>query len=511
VSAPGSRAPGSAAGVAGAGTVEPERGAPDRDHGGGGRVIARNIVSRLAAKSAGYLLGFAGSVLLVRYLGVERLGQYQYVTTFASLVGFVASIGLPAVLTRSAARDRGSAGRLLGNVLVLQYGLSFLAFVVVALSGALLNPADVAWPIAILGFGIGLSAAGAPYTAMLNAFEKMHVTSAIDIVAAVLRFALILAAIQLRLDVTGLVAILLVNTLVVLVLAKTGSDRTCVRADRAYDPAVLKRLMVSTLPFGLMTLFAGVYYRIDILMLAKMQGAAAVGVYSAAYKLIDVMMITGASISGVLYPRMAAHAAGSPDALKRLVERSHRYMTALGIPIALVVTTAAPWIIELLFGREFAAAGPVLRILVWATALTLMTMPLVHALNATGREWQWIGVLVLNSVVNVSLNLVLIPAYGIQGAAVSTLACELIALVMALVLTRPVGPVGRLAPIVPVGVAALGMAPSLWYFGEGHPVAAAALAGAAYLVVLHLAGFLSREEERELRRLFAGRGRAEPR
>jgi O-antigen/teichoic acid export membrane protein len=504
VSAPGSRSPGSPAGTAGAGTVEPDRDAPDGDAGGGGRIVARNIVSRLVAKSAGYLLGFAGSVLLVRYLGVERLGRYQYVSTFASLFGFVASIGLPVVLIREAARDRASAGRLLGHVLVLQYGLSFLAFAVVALSGALLNPAGVALPIAIIGIGIGISAAGAPYTAMLNAFEKMHVSSAIDIVAAVLRFALILAAIQLRLDVAGLVAILLVNTLVVLVLAKTGSDRYCVRADRSYDPAVLKRLVVSALPFGLMTLFASVYYRIDILMLEKMQGEAAVGVYSAAYKLIDVLMITGASITGVLYPRMAAHAAGSPGALKRLVERSYRYMTALGIPAALVVTTAAPWIVELLFGQEFAAAGPVLRILVWATALTFMSMPLVHALNATGREWQVIGVLVLNSIVNVALNLVLIPAYGIRGAAISTVACELIALVMALVLTRPIGQVGRLAPIAPVVVAALCMVPPLWYFGERHPVAGAALAGAAYLVVLHLAGFLSREEERELRRLFAG-------
>lgn len=484
------------------GAVEPARGAPDRDPSAGGRIIARNIASRLAAKSAGYAMGFAGSVLLVRYLGVERLGQYQYVSTFASLVGFVASIGLPVVLTREAARDRASAGRLLGNVLVLQYGLSFLAFVVVALSGALLNPADVALPIAIIGIGIGLSAVGAPYTAMLSAFEKMHVSSAIDIVAAVLRFALILAAIQLRLDVAGLVAILLVSTLVVLVLTKTGSDRYCVRADRSYDPAVLKRLMAATVPFGLMILFAGVYYRIDILMLAKMQGDAAVGLYSVAYKLIDVLMITGASITGVLYPRMAAHAAGSPGALQRLVERSHRYMTALGIPAALVVTTAAPWIVELLFGREFAAAGPVLRILVWATALTFMYMPLVHALNATGREWHWIGVLVVNSIVNVTLNLVLIPAYGIQGAAVSTVVCELIALVMALVLVRPIGPVGRLVPIASVIPAALCMTPALWYLGERHPVAAAALAGAAYLAVLHATGFLSREEKLELRRLF---------
>ncbi len=471
----------------------------------GNRVIVRNIVSRLGAKAAGYAFGFVGSVMLVRYLGVERLGQFQYASTFASLFGFLASTGLPTLLTREVARDRAAAGRLLGNVLVLQCGFSVLAFLVLTGSGTLLNPSRLAVPIALVGAGILVSTLGSPFLALLNAFEKMHVSSAIDVAGAVLRVLLIVVAIRLRLDLTGLLALLLVNFVVVFLLTKASSDRYCARAELAIDRGLLKRLLVSTVPFGLMTLFSAVYYRIDIVMLEKMQGDTAVGLYGAAYKLIDVLMITGASVTGALYPRMAAYAAGSPEALERLVERSCRYMAAVGVPLAVLVMTGAPALIELLFGPDFAGSAAVLRILVAATALTFVYMPLVHALNATGHEWQWIGVTVLNSVVNVGLNLVLIPAYGVHGAAVSTVVCELIALLLALALIRRLGPVRRLGSIAPVAVAALCMSVPAWSLADTHPIAGMALAAATYPVALVGAGFLDRQERLELRRLFAGR------
>lgn len=466
-------------------------------------VITRNILSRLGAKFAGYLLGFAASVLLVRYLGVERLGQYNYVSTFASLFGLLAGVGLPILLTRDVARDKPSAGRLLGAALVLQYGFSPLTFVVVAVSGAIFNPTNLAVPIAILGLGVAINALGAPYLAMLNAFEQMHVSSAIEVTSTVLRVGLILTAISLRLDVTGLVALMLLNPVVAFLLTKLASDRYCAPPEHTYEPGLLKRLLVSTLPFALMVVFNNVYYRIDIIMLEKMQGEVAVGTYSAAYKLIDVLMIIGANITGVLYPRMAAQGADAPQALARTIEKSYRYMTGVGIPAGIVVTILAPWIIRVLFGDAFASSALPLRVLVWAITLMFMYMPLAHALNATGREWYWITVLSTNTLINIGLNLVLIPTYSFMGAAVSTVLCELIGLILVAFLVRRMSNVRYLSGLVPVLASSLLLGLPVWYFSDTYRFTGLALGALGYCAALYLVGFFTPEEKLALRQLLA--------
>ena len=466
-------------------------------------IIARNILSRLGAKSIGYVLGFAASILLIRYLGVERLGQYNYASTFASLFGLLAGLGLPILLTREAAHDKSSAGAALGAVLVLQYGLSLLTLLVVVVSGVIFNPPDLALLIAILGLGVAVNALGAPYLAMLNAFEKMHLSSAIEVASTLLRVALIFAAMSLHLDVLELVAILLLNPIVAFFLTKMASDRSCARPHFTYDPARLKGLVLSTVPFALMVVLNNVYYRIDIIMLEKMQGTAAVGVYSAAYKLLDVLMIIGANITGVLYPRMASQAASAPLALEQTIQRSCRYMTALGLPAAVVGTILAPWIIGTLFGEAFGASGPALRILIWAIAPMFVYMPLAHALNATGREWRWIAVLSLNTLLNVALNLFLIPAYSVIGAALSTVLCELIGLILVALLVRRMSNVRYLSGLLPVLTSSVLLGLPIWYFSDTHRFAGLALGALGYSATLYLVGFFTPEEKLALRQFLA--------
>lgn len=468
-------------------------------------IIARNVLSRLAVRIVAYGLGFTSSILLVRYLGVDRLGQFNYASTFASLVGLVANVGLPILLTRDAARDRSAAGKHLGAVLTLHYVLAAVAAVVIAASGALMNPREYALPIAIFGLGIAVNALGAPYLAMLNAFEAIHVSSAIELVNTVLRVVLILAAIQLRLDVASLVALLLASPLVNFVLTRAVSNRYCARPSYAYNRALLPGLLAATIPFGLMVIFNNVYYRIDVIMLEKMKGDAAVGIYTAAYKIIDVLMILGAGAVGVLYPRMAAQAHGAPEALKRMIAASCRYLAALGIPAAVAITILAPWIIRVLFGEAFSAAVAPLAILVWAVAIMLVYMPMAHALNATGREWSWILVLSVNTVVNVGLNLVLIPAHGVIGAAIATVACEIVGFGLVTLFARDIAAI-RLVPVMgPVALAALLMAVPLWYTRDDHVLAGVAVAVPVYGAALYVLGFFTADQKTMLRRLLVAR------
>ena len=466
-------------------------------------IITRNILSRLGAKVICYALGFIASILLVRYLGVERLGKYNYASTFAALTGFLGGLGLPILLTREVARDKASAGALLGATMVLQYGLSSLTLVSIVVSGAIFNSMELALPIAIIGLGVAMNALGAPYLAMLNAFEAMHVSSAIEVACIVLHVGLIFTAMYLRLDVTGLVAILLINPVVSFALTKHASDRYCAPPRYTYDPTRLKGLLISTVPFALMVILNNVYFRIDIIMLEKMRGLAAVGIYTAAYKFLDILMIIGANITGVLYPRMASEAAGAPRTLQRIIEKSYRYMVALGIPTAVVVTILAQRIIRILFGEQFSASASALRILIWAIPPMFMYMPLAHALNATGGEWPRILVLSVNTLANIGMNLLLIPVFSFVGAAFSTVICEVISLILLARLVRRTCQVGYLPAAIPVLASTLVMGLAVWYLRDTHLLIALPFGAFVYCATLYLAGFLTPEEKLALRQLFA--------
>lgn len=467
-------------------------------------VVTRNLFSRLGAKVVSYPLSFLVSVLLVRYLGVERLGEYNYASTFAALFGLLASLGLPILLTREIARDKASAGRLLGSVVILQCGLSALTAVVIAGSAILFNEPILAVPISILGLSVALSAMSSPYWAALNGFEKIHLSSGIEVIGSLLWTGLILLAIYLKVDVTGLVGILMASPIVVFLLTKAASDRYCVVPQYRLDPALIKRLLAATLPFSLMVVFNNLYLRIDIIMLEKMQGEQSVGLYSAAYKIVDVFMLLGTNI-GVLYPRMAAQAAEDRCSLHATVRRAWRYMTAIGMPVAMIVATLAPWIVWTLYGQEFSESAAPLRVLAASIAFMFMAMPLVHALNAMGREWYWIAVLLVNTAVNVGLNFLLIPTYGYQGAAVSTVVCELVGLILVGVCVHRDSKLPLRAGGFNVIAASLCMAVPLWQWGDSSPLGGLVLGLAVYGAVLYALGFFNHEEKVAVQRFLGVR------
>jgi len=107
-------------------------------------MVVRNILSRLGSEKHQLSLAFVASVLLVRYLGIERLGQYSYVSTFASLFGLLAGFGLPILLTREVARDKNSARPVSRDSPGPPICTLSAHFILVLISGVVFNPPELA-------------------------------------------------------------------------------------------------------------------------------------------------------------------------------------------------------------------------------------------------------------------------------------------------------------------------------------------------------------------------------
>jgi O-antigen/teichoic acid export membrane protein len=182
----------------------------------------------------------------------------------------------------------------------------------------------------------------------------------------------------------------------------------------------MRRLLRQAWPLMFTSLAIIVYMKIDEVMLRHLAGPAAVGIYAAAAKLSEVWYFLPTALGSSLLPALlrarAADAAGYEQRLQQYYDLSAAAAYALSIPVAL----AAPWIVRLAYGAEFAAAGPILAVHIWSSIFVFLGVARGQWLVNEGLQKFYLGATAAGAVANILLNLVFIPRWGGLGAAIAT-------------------------------------------------------------------------------------------
>lgn len=183
---------------------------------------------------------------------------------------------------------------------------------------------------------------------------------------------------------------------------------------------IVRRLLSDSWPL----LFSGVvfmvYMRIDQVMLGQMVGDHEVGIYSAAVRLAEVWYFIPTAVVSSVFPNIVrAREVDEAEFYGRL-QRLYNLLAFMGYAVAIPVTLASGLVISLLFGKNYAAAGPMLALLIWAGLFANLAV----ARNAYLLVMNWsrvlFGMVLAGALVNVLLNLVLIPRYGGMGAVLAS-------------------------------------------------------------------------------------------
>jgi O-antigen/teichoic acid export membrane protein len=182
-------------------------------------------------------------------------------------------------------------------------------------------------------------------------------------------------------------------------------------------------------PLGLTGFCVAVINRADFIMLERMTDLTQVGLYSAAYRVTNVLESLPLMMMGTIYPLMARCAAGEREQLRSVFRESVILLGAIAVPIGIVISVGAPLIVRVLFGARFAGADRALQILVWSTVFVYVAIVGGNLLISMGRERINLGLNIVGAAINILLNIVLIPRWGYLGAAVATSATYLFILV----------------------------------------------------------------------------------
>ncbi len=158
---------------------------------------------------------------------------------------------------------------------------------------------------------------------------------------------------------------------------------------------------------------------IDMLMLGIMSNPQQVGLYAAAYRVVNQVLVTYYLLTQVLYPQLARQDRG--QRVRMLRPQILLLLLAAGIAIAALLAVWRQPVLTVLFGQQFLPASVLLLLLAWAIPMDFATSYLSNAYIAWGMEKKVLLCTVIAAGSNIVLNLIWIPAYGAKAAAVNTL------------------------------------------------------------------------------------------
>ncbi len=418
---------------------------------GHGRDAARNTLALLGSRVVIAVLGWAGSIAVARVLSPVEWGQFSFVFGLLGLLAVVTDLGVGrVVLARLVDPDEAEGPQVASAFIALRAVLGVFGYLVALAYVVLLGyPAEVVRATAVAGLVVVIATPSHALTMLYQARLKMTVVAVAESLGQVVQLVLTLLAALVAPVLLVLVLPVIANELVKLALKVRGVARGDAGLRPARDVEVWRwrPMLAEALPLSIGFALTTLLYKIDVLLLSRLDTFEAVGLYSVGYKFADALSLVGTAVLG---PALTLLLASWPSDPATFRERARSTALLLGFLASLVASgfwvTAEP-LVTALYGERFAEAAGATRLLVLGGCLALMTQVGFTLLVATGRQrvYPWVGVLGLLS--NVGLNLVLIPRSSYDGAAVATVVTEVLMLVLMWVLVARSVPVRGLLPL----------------------------------------------------------------
>jgi len=470
------------------------------------RRVARNAAYLALADAASKVMVFLFHVLAARRLGVERYGVLSFAMAFTTMLGVITDLGLGTIATREVARDPERARSQVSSALTIRLVASVFVIGAIAILVNLLGyPKTTIRIVYICSAFVLANAVATLFCAVFQGYERMELLTlnrtaqtAVLVIGALLLSRGVAAA-------EKYAFLYVVSGVAAVALAVTSAASLLGRLELSFSFELWRRVLRASVPIGLATVFTMFYYWAGTTVLSKMAGDAAVGTYSAAFRVANGLAFMGFAFSGAVYPLFSRLVARSAERLTRAVELSVRFMFMLVLPVAAFGSVFAAQVLLLLYGPAYNGAVAVLRLLASWGAIASMNSLLSNYLVSGGRS----GVVTVQTgvslAINLCLNLVLIPVFGALGAAMAIAASEAAGLVLLVVAHSHLPTHGRawavldgvprvLVALAIAFVAAVGVARWNWVAGLGAGVS-------VYVLLLFVFGAISREDMRMLRPL----------
>ncbi|MDD5065535.1 MAG: flippase [bacterium] len=422
----------------------------------------KNASFYFSAKIVSFICSFFAAVLMGRYLGVSHYGIYSFAIAIGNILVVFLNMGARNFITREIIHQSRFIDRFLGNIFLIRFILVLLMeaglFIYLQLSrfDTLTNIVVV-----VVVNTVFLNSFLMIYFALYRAKEVYTIEILNEIIISALTvlgyFVILRSGYRIKTLVLFLLSLSFVQNLILgyrsarlMNISWTGSLRRANLKDAV-------KVFYDTLPFFLTSVFSVIYFRIATIMLRMYCSSWEVGLYSSAYKFLEMSSYLPDTIVYILFPILIKQSLKNHKNLVFYYQKVFKFFLLIVIPLALILNIYSGDVIRLIWGPQFFSAGRPLRVLAFAIIFLFFNYIMGNIIVALKQEKYLTLNTFITALVNIAANLYFIPRYKELGAAWTTiisegLFCVLNYIVISRTLTRQAMPLPVFSRIIGVNI-----------------------------------------------------------
>jgi PST family polysaccharide transporter len=391
-------------------------------------------------------VGLFVGVWIARYLGPEQFGLMNYAIAFVALFATIANLGLNNIVVRDLVQDPASADTTMGTSFVLSVLGGFSAFCLSLLAISYVKPDDELAKFIVLLLSLLMIFKATDvvrywFESQVQSKYVVWMENGTFLVFVAVKIILIVAEAPLLAFIWALFAEgLLVATGLMIVYALQGGQINAWKTQISRA----KNLIKDSWPLILSGLTIMIYMRIDQIMLGQIMGNESVGIYSAAVKISEVWYFIPMTIVASVFPSIIEAKKQNETLYYDRLQKLYDIMVLVALTVAILMTFLSDWVVTLLFGKAYLEAGTVLSVHIWAGIFVFLGVASGKWFLIEGLQMFTFYRTLLGAVVNVGLNMLMIPKFGVIGAAYATVISYAVAAMFSDLLQKETIPMFRM-------------------------------------------------------------------
>ncbi|MBE3089351.1 MAG: flippase [Actinobacteria bacterium] len=468
------------------------------------KTIAKNTSALYIGQFVASFLAFILSIYIARLVGNVDFGKYSFAIAFSGFFMIFSDLGYHTFLFREVSKNRDQAFKYLSNIITIRIILTAIFFgLLVLLINIMGYPENTKNIVYLFGASTLITSFASVFKMIFRAFEKMEYDAFSTILTTTIRFIVGISILYLGFGLIVLgISFIFIGVLEVLIsyiLCHNKFVKPVIRFDKYF----WKNSIKIALPICLSSAFGLIYIRIDTVMLSLMKGDAVVGWYNAAYNLTLGLTPFPDLFMNALLPIMMICSSSNKNSLSIIYEKAFKYLFIIGLPLAVGTMLLADKLIFFLYGKEYFNSIIALQILAWDILLLFLYRCIYYLLLSINKQNQIMIISGITALINIGLNLFLIPLLGYVGAGISTIITELILLCLFFyVSSKNVYRIPLHKVVIKPIIASIVMGIIIYFLADFNLIIIIIFSIFVYFFILYLTKAITQEDFRMFRSIF---------
>lgn len=401
--------------------------------------IFTNTLWQIVIRGINILVGVVSLGLITRILGQAGFGFYTTIFAFVQMFMILADLGLYLTLLRevSAAKDRPAENKAVNNVFTIRLLASFL-IIILAPIAVWFFPYDIAVKQGVIYF-IGAFFFNSLISTLTAVFSKKLDTPKVAFVDFINKLLYVSFLAYYFFSGSNLNKVLLANSITAFIafLLLCVFLKKHIDLKLAWDFPYWRKIFHTTWPLAITVILNLVYFKADTLILSIYDSPEAVGLYGAPYRILEVVTTFPHMFMSLILPLFtAAWLSKNLDKLNKVLQNTFDFFSILTIGMITIIWLVSKPLMTFLAGAEFAGSGPILNVLILATASIFFGTLFTYLVVALKIQKEMIKYFLIAAIAGLVGYFIFVPIFSYWGAAYMTLLVEVLIWIFAYIVVR---------------------------------------------------------------------------